>query len=574
MTLPRYVNGIKITAVADSAFMGRDIEELVIPEGIAKLGNQAFACNRSLKKLTVQGKTDLGEGTFYNCDALETVNLNDNITEIPDMIFLECSSLTTLKLPSRLERIESNAFLASGLREIEFPDSVKEIGDSAFCSTALEKVILPKNLTEISTEAFNGCGNLTSVYIPKSVTAIGKGAFLTMQGGALNDIYYAGSKTDWDKIKVDANGNDILKQAVVHYGAKAEEAEKSPVTAPKPVEETGWLFSGNAVVGYSDTAPALSGTVEFPAYYYEYSNNDYGHVYQVPITTIGTTRKTQPFKNCSGVTSFVIPEGVTRIEAWTFYQMENITSVVFPSTLKTIGERAFDGCKNIRKLQLPDGLESIGYSAFWGLRLTELTIPSSVKSIRGMAFAGNEYLKVLNYQCSASPEENVFSGCSRLENVQLNDNMQKISDGMFAGCYALKKIKLPKNLKEIGEAAFDSAGIEELEIPESVTRIGERAFAFADLKKIALPQNVEKISLKAFYFCYKLEKIYIPAKVTYIDMSAFENCSALTDIYYSGTKEQWEKIKIEKTGNEVLTGIQQADKIHYKATPATMSVGI
>ena len=423
-------------------------------------------------------------------------------------------------------------------------------------------------------EAFNGCGNLTSVYIPKSVTAIGKGAFLTMQGGALNDIYYAGSKTDWDKIKVDANGNEILKQAVVHYGAKAEEAEKSPVTAPKPVEETGWLFSGNAVVGYSDTAPALSGTVEFPAYYYEYSYDTYGHVYQVPITTIGTTQKTQPFKNCSGVTSFVIPEGVTRIEAWTFYQMENITNVVFPSTLKTIGERAFAGCKNIRKLQLPDGLETIGYSAFWGLRLTELTIPSSVKSIRGMAFAGNEYLKVLNYQCSASPEESVFSGCSRLENVQLNDNMQKISEGMFAGCRALKKIKLPKNLKEIGEAAFDSAGIEELEIPESVTRIGEQAFAFADLKKIALPQNVEKIGLKAFYYCNQLTKIYIPAKVTYIDLSAFENCSALTDIYYSGTKEQWEKIKIEETGNEVLTKIQKADNIHYKATPATMSVGI
>ena len=574
MTLPRYVNGIKITAVADSAFMRRDIEELVIPEGIAKLGNQAFACNRSLKKLTVQGKTDLGEGTFYNCDALETVNLNDNITEIPDMIFLECSSLTTLKLPSKLERIGSTAFLASGLREIEFPDSVKEIGDSAFCSTALEKVILPKNLTEISTEAFNGCGNLTSVYIPKSVTAIGKGAFLTMQGGALNDIYYAGSKTDWDKIKVNANGNEILKQAVVHYGAKAEEAEKSPVTSPKPVEETGWLFSGNAIVGYSGTAPALSGTVEFPAYYYEYSYDTYGHVYQVPITTIGTTRTTQPFKNCSGVTSFIIPEGVTRIEGWTFYQMENITSVVFPSTLKTIGERAFDGCKNIRKLQLPDGLESIGYSAFWGLRLTELTIPSSVKSIRGMAFARNEYLKVLNYQCSASPEESVFNGCSRLENVQLNDNMQKISEGMFAGCRALKKIKLPKNLKEIGEAAFDSAGIEELEIPESVTRIGERAFEFADLKKIVLPQNVEKIGFKAFYYCNQLTKIYIPAKVTYIDLSAFENCSALTDIYYSGTKEQWEKIKIEKAGNEVLTKIQQADNIHYKATPATMSAGI
>lgn len=666
VTLPRYVDGIKITAVADSAFMEQNIEELVIPEGIAKLGNQAFAFNRSLKKLTVQGKTDLGTGAFYHCDALEIVNLNDNITEIPDRTFLECASLTTLKLPSKLERIGYGAFMTSGLREIEFPGSVKEIGSGAFCSTALKKVILPKNLTEISTDVFNGCGNLTSVYIPKSVTAIGAGAFLTMQGGALNDIYYAGSKTDWDKIKVDANGNEILKQAVVHYGAKAEEAEKSPVTAPKPVEETGWLFSGNAIVGYSDTAPALSGTVEFPAYYYMCGSGNY--VYQVPITTIGDSMSyaSKTLKNCTGVTAFVIPEGVTTIARGAFENLENLTSVSFPSTLRSIGERAFYGCKGIRQIQLPanltslsasafenctgvttvvisegatsiprsafanmenltsvslpstlrsigngafygckgiqqiqlpenlktigdrafygcegirqiqlpENLETIGASAFEATRITGVTLPASVKSIGSSAFACNSYLKTVNIQCNATMRENVFFNCKRLETVQLNDNILEIPENMFGSCGALQKIKLPKNLKEIADGAFYETGLTEIKIPESVTRIGELAFAHTWLKKVVLPQNVEKIGFKAFYYCYELEEIYIPAKVTYIDLSAFENCSDLTDIYYSGTKEQWEKIKIEEAGNEVLTRIQQADNIHYKATPATMSVGI
>lgn len=689
VTLPRYVDGIKITAVADSAFMEQNIEELVIPEGIAKLGNQAFAFNRSLKKLTVQGKTDLGAGAFYHCDALETVNLNDNITEIPDRTFLECASLTTLKLPSKLERIGNSAFATSGLREIDFPDSVKEIGNGAFCSTALKKVILPKNLTEISIDVFNGCGNLTGVYIPKSVTAIGARAFLTMQGGALNDIYYAGSKTDWDKIKVDANGNEILKQAVVHYGAKAEEAEKSPVTAPKPVEETGWLFSGNAIVGYSDTAPALSGTVEFPAYYYMCGSGNY--VYQVPITTIGDSMSyvSKALKNCTGVTAFVIPEGVTTIARGAFENLENLTSVSFPSTLRSIGERAFYGCKGIRQIQLPanltslgasafenctgvttvvisegatsiprsafanmenltsvslpstlrsigngafygckgiqqiqlpenlktignsafngctgirqiqlpenlktigdrafygcegirqiqlpENLETIGASAFEATRITGVTLPASVKSIGSSAFACNSYLKTVNIQCNATMRENVFFNCKRLETVQLNDNILEIPENMFGSCGALQKIKLPKNLKEIADGAFYETGLTEIKIPESVTRIGELAFAHTWLKKVVLPQNVEKIGFKAFYYCYELEEIYIPAKVTYIDLSAFENCSDLTDIYYSGTKEQWEKIKIEEAGNEVLTKIQKEDRIHYKATPATMSVGI
>lgn len=572
VTLPRFCNGIRITAVADGAFCGQNIQELVIPEGIERLGERVFESNCELEKVTIQGKTDLGEGAFYNCYSLRTVNLNPNITEIPMETFWECSSLKTIELPAKLEKIGNDAFLASGLSEIVIPDTVKEIGKSAFCGTALKKVVLPKNLVEISDEAFNGCSYLTSVYIPKRVVAIGNSAFLTMQGGALNDIYYEGSESDWNKIKVSENGNEILKQAKIHYTVKTEEGKKIPVTSPKPVEETGWIFSGNAIVGYSDTAPALSGTVEFPAYYY--SAGDYGHVYQVPITTIGTSHKTKPFKNCSQVTSFVIPEGVTKIEEGAFYQMEGLTSITFPSTLKTIGEYAFNKCKNIRQLQLPDGLETIGYSAFSYLRITELTVPESVKTIEGWAFFGNEYLKTVNLQCNATVGENVFCNCTRLEDVRLNDNMLEISKGMFSGCDGLKKIKLPKNLKVIGDDAFGCSGLEELELPETVTTIGEEAFEFTNLKKVALQQNVTKIGLKTFYYCNKLQKIYIPAKVTYIDMSAFENCSKLTDVYYAGTEEQWKKIRIEETGNKILTTLEQAGKIHYQATPTTMNLGL
>lgn len=572
--LPRYVKGVKITAVADSAFAGRSIEELVIPEGITKLGERAFAGNRSLKKLTVQGVTDLGAGAFYNCDALEMVNLNDNITEIPQETFWECSSLTTLKLPSKLERIGDDAFLASGLSEIAFPDTVKEIGESAFCATALKKVILPNHLTEISTEAFNGCANLTSVYIPQGVTAIGKGAFLTMQGGALNDIYYAGSQTEWSKIKVDANGNNILKQAVVHYCAKAEDAKSAPVTAPKPVEETGWIFSGNAVVGYSDSALALSGTVEFPSYYYEYSNNDYGHVYQVPITTIGDLAYYYAFQNCTGVTAFVIPEGITTITQGAFYEMENMTSISLPSTLRSIGGSAFYGCKGIRQIQLPENLETISSYAFSGTRIKGLTIPASVKSIGSYAFSDNAYLETVSIQCNATMGESIFSNCDKLKSVQLNENMLEIPKQMFWGCGALRNIKLPKNLKKIGDSAFHSAGLEEIEIPESVTSIGEDVFGFTNLKKLVLPQNITKINVKTFYWCNKLEKVYIPAKVTYIDMDAFEGCSALTDIYYAGTEKQWANITIEEMGNKLLAKMQEMGKIHYGATPATMSLGL
>ena len=57
----------------------------------------------------------------------------------------------------------------------------------------------------------------------------------------------------------------------------------------------------------------------------------------------------------------------------------------------------------------------------------------------------------------------------------------------------------------------------------------------------------------AFYQCRKLNSITIAStKLAYIGANAFYQCNDLTDVYFGGTRAQWNRIKIEETGNQLL----------------------
>lgn len=104
---------------------------------------------------------------------------------------------------------------------IEMPDSITKLGWGAFWSCGgLTEINLSKNLTSIGHEAFVWCNNLTTVYIPSSVETIENGAFSACN--SLSDIYYAGSKWQWDKIKI-GDYNEPLHNATIHYGVTNQE---------------------------------------------------------------------------------------------------------------------------------------------------------------------------------------------------------------------------------------------------------------------------------------------------------------------------------------------------------------
>ena len=177
----------------------KELTEINIPETIEgydviSIGNVVFADCKNLVKVTIPSSVRLiGHGAFFNCEKLEEVIIDARIADINHWTFKNCKSL----------------------KKITIPKGVTNIGDSAFSGCeSLQSLVIPEGITNISNYAFDCCISLKSVTLPSTLTNIGEHAFEYCT--SLIDIYYAGTKEDWDNINI-LNGNDILKLANIHY---------------------------------------------------------------------------------------------------------------------------------------------------------------------------------------------------------------------------------------------------------------------------------------------------------------------------------------------------------------------
>ncbi|MDR0495672.1 MAG: leucine-rich repeat domain-containing protein [Treponema sp.] len=62
--------------------------------------------------------------------------------------------------------------------------------------------------------------------------------------------------------------------------------------------------------------------------------------------------------------TFIIPNGVTSIEAFAFSECRNLAAVTIPASVTSIKERAFYDCTSLASVTIPDSVTSIGRAAF------------------------------------------------------------------------------------------------------------------------------------------------------------------------------------------------------------------
>ncbi len=112
---------------------------------------------------------------------------------------------------------------------------------------------------------------------------------------------------------------------------------------------------------------------------------------------------------------------VVVIQNSAFKDCSNVTSVLIPSSIKSIGINAFENCSNITETTIPEGVTLIGNNTFLGCeKLASVTFPTSLENIGA----------------------NAFAGCTSLTSIVLPKNIQEIGANAFANCSKLATIEV------------------------------------------------------------------------------------------------------------------------------------
>lgn len=186
-----------IKEVAPYAFIYSEIEDVVIPDSVKKIGeyaffrctllssvkcgknlteieSYAFAQCKSLERISVPSVYEIPPSCFEGCELLCEVTLTDKTEIIGEFAFDGCKSLASISL-SDVKVIESSAFgYCDMLESVSFSKSLGYIGNSAFNNCiALKNIILPYGLRYIGSWAFENCDSIKYLNIPKSVEYFG-----------------------------------------------------------------------------------------------------------------------------------------------------------------------------------------------------------------------------------------------------------------------------------------------------------------------------------------------------------------------------------------------------------------
>ncbi|MBO5234253.1 MAG: leucine-rich repeat domain-containing protein [Alistipes sp.] len=372
-------------------------------------------------------------------------------------------------------------------------------------------------VTKIGEEAFYECSTLASITIPNSVTSIGNNAFHYCSG--LTSVTIPNSVTS---IGDYAFGNCT---------------SLTSVTIPNSVTEIGHASFG--------------GCTSLKSFYGKFASED-----NRCLIVNGVLNSFAP----AGLTSYIIPNRVTSIGNYAFYDCTSLTSVTIPNSVTSIGTYAFNYCTGLTSVTIPNSVTSIGSSAFHNCTsLTSVTIPNSVTSIGNYAFCSCSKLAEVYCKPTTPPTlggSAVFDGNASDRKIYVPSASvnayktatnwsryadQIVAEGSSTTEYVIEytssdgKVVTPYKTDVFGVNIVSNVyengkGIITFDGP--VTTIGEHAFyKCSTLASITIPNSVTSVGNYAFYGCTSLTSVTIPNSVTSIGEASFSSCTSLKSIY-------------------------------------------
>ncbi len=462
LIIPNRLGGCPVTSIGENAFINRkELTNVYIGKGVKSIGKNAFCNCTNLTDITIgDGIISIGDSAFRGCYSLTSITLPEDLTSIGSFAFSECSGLTGITIPEKVTSIGNSAFYnCMGLTSVTIGSGVKSIGIQAFSEcNAITKVETTDIAAWCGIEFEDGYSNpllyskklyvdgelITELAIPEEVTSIGNYAFITC--------------TDLKSVAV---GSGV--KSIGNYAFSGCDA----ITKVETTDITAWCG------------------IEFKS------------VFSNPLLY-----SKKLYVDGELITELVIPEKVTSIGDYAFYNCTGLTSVAVGSGVKSIGIQAFSGCTAITKVETTDiaawcGIEfenghsnPLLYSKKLyvnGELITELVIPEEVTSIGNYAF----------YACTGLTSVTVGSGvtlipeyafyfCGNLEYVCLPEELLYIKNSAFLECANIKTVFYSGDKMQWGKIQIDS-GNETLANAKAVFNVENKTYSFVTNCDATLP---------------------------------------------------------------------------------------
>lgn len=191
---------------------------------------------------------------------------------------------------------------------------------------------------------------------------------------------------------------------------------------------------------------------------------------------------------------------------------------------------------------------------------TQLNIESSIL-INGTNYPVTE----IGYQA--------FFKCSNLTNVTIPEGVTKIGQTAFYGCSQLTSITIPGTITDMDQAFSGNSALSHVTLRNGISYISYMAFkGCTGLTEIKVPISVVQICPGAFNGCTNLKRVLLEKNIEKININAFKDCTELNDVKYNGYKTDWDKVTVNKTGNDTLTNkIQYLCDINFDLNGGTIN---
>ena len=519
VTFPDSLKDIYFYSFSDCS----SLKELIIPDSVQNIGDRAFEGCSALSKLTILGTCYLYDFAFEGCSGIKelTISASLGFGLSNHYTFFGCENIERITILSvngsgAIEDFSTNSD-PSERTEVYYKYTPWYISRNK-----LKTLIIEDGVTSIGRNSFYGCSSLINITIPDSITSIHKSSFL---GTAYyentdnweNGVLYLGKTVIGARSNETVGGVEIKKGTKCIGGYSFQNCENmTSITIPNSVNCIGdYAFAG---------CKGLNG-IEIP----------------VSVTSIGENA----FKNCT----YVVYSGSATGAPWNakYYGMAKDEYFLYGNLQKTVLNKCIS---NNNKLIIPDTVTKIASFAFYDCKtLTNITIPDTVISIDNAAFWGCSGLKELTMPASAVifNSANTFNDCTNIEKVTLTkgtgtmQNYSLLNDTSktsfkytpwYFSRNNLKELVIKEGIKNIGDYAFDSCSqLTSINIPDSVTSIGRDAFyGCSGLTKIVIPNSVKQIGICAFEYCSGLTSVVLGNSIASISNSMFRECSNLTSV--------------------------------------------